>query len=70
MLGMSKNEQTKSAVSSSGFWGSVAVIAVAVGQMLDVEITADELLTLGAGLVALWGRVTASSKITGFLKRK
>ena len=58
--------KNKSALASKGVWGSVAVIAVAGFQLIDVEVSVTELLTLGAGVVSLWGRLAASEKINGW----
>ena len=63
---------------SKGVWGSALVVIVTLLTLLGKKGEADvieeqsgaisdsiiQLVTIGAGLLALWGRLTAKTKVT------
>lgn len=67
----------KSAITSSGFWGTLIAAVVALLGIFGVDVSADvaglddkistavnSIIILGAALTGLWGRLTADKKIT------
>lgn len=70
--GKGNMDQKKGALSSMTIWGGLAVLAPFIGQILGVDIGADELQSnienvmqgIG-GLLAIFGRIRANSRIGG-----
>jgi hypothetical protein len=66
-------EETKSLFASKTVWGGLIVVVAAVASMVGYTISAEDQvaltdfvnqgITLVGGLLAIWGRVTASKKI-------
>jgi hypothetical protein len=66
-------EETKSLLASKTVWGGIIVVLSVVASMVGYTISAEdqvaltsfvgEAITLVGGLLAIWGRVTATKKI-------
>jgi hypothetical protein len=66
-------EETKGLLASKTVWGGIIVVLSVVASMVGYTITAEdqvaltsfvgEAITLVGGLLAIWGRVTATKKI-------
>jgi protein-S-isoprenylcysteine O-methyltransferase Ste14 len=66
-------EDTKSLLASKTVWGGIIVVIAAIGGFFGYGITAEDQASLAhiiesvvlaiGGLLAIWGRVTATKKI-------
>lgn len=66
-------EGKKSIFRSKTFWGAVVAIVAGVAGLFGIQVTEadqaeligsiDKLVVIGGGLLAIYGRVTANSKI-------
>jgi hypothetical protein len=65
---------TKAAIASTGVWGALIAmampilnqVAVGMGDSVDPKIQAAGVII--GGLLSIYGRVTATAKVTGVLK--
>lgn len=66
-------EQTKGIFASKTIWGGIIVVIAAVAGLLGYSISAedqsalvgyiDNAVVIAGGLLAIWGRITATKKI-------
>ena len=63
---MHQFELDKNFLASKGVWGSIGSIVVGAILALDPLTAQSGLAVLGSGLLSLWGRISAKSKIKLF----